>query len=125
MRNEKQRIYDIRWQKANPEFAAWSAMKARCLNPKHPAYQSYGGRGITVAPEWVHDFKAFLAHVGKRPGPTYSLDRINSDGNYEPGNVRWASLSEQNRNKRRRPSQSLNHLKQQRTANGQFAGKAA
>lgn len=85
----------------SPENTAWQNMRARCLRPSHPRYPDYGGRGITVDPRW-DDFAAFLADVGRRPGPDYSLDRIDNDGPYAPGNVRWATRSEQQRNQRRR-----------------------
>jgi hypothetical protein len=75
-------------------------MKDRCLNPGQKHYPHYGGRGITVCDRWKLDFLPFLADVGERPSPRHSLDRINVDGNYEPGNVRWATQAQQARNKR-------------------------
>lgn len=72
----------------------------RCTYPKHRAWVDYGGRGITVCERWRHSFANFLADVGKRPSDEHSLDRINNDGNYEPGNCRWATRSVQIRNKR-------------------------
>src|SRR5690242_9916571 len=83
----------------SPEYRSWQAMKSRCLNPNVPAYPRYGGRGITIWPEWVDDFAAFYAHIGPRPSLAYSLDRIDNDGSYVPGNVRWATASEQAFNK--------------------------
>lgn len=82
------------------EYNTWLAMKDRCLNPKSSNYPNWGGRGITVHPDWVKDFPRFLADVGHRPTPQHSLDRINNDGNYEPGNVRWATKKEQRANQR-------------------------
>jgi len=75
-------------------------MKDRCHNPSHAASRYYGGRGITVADEWRDNFTAFYAHIGPKPSPDHSLDRINNDGNYQPGNVRWATWSQQNKNRR-------------------------
>lgn len=92
----------LRNGRPTPEYMAWTAMKQRCQNPRHRDYASYGGRGITVCPEWRASFESFFTCIGPRPGRGYSLDRIDNDGNYEPGNVRWATLSEQNRNQRRR-----------------------
>lgn len=77
------------------EYGIWSSMKERCLNPKNKAYRYYGGRGIGIQEDWIRDFVAFFESVGPRPGPEYSLDRIDSDGNYESGNVRWATPQEQ------------------------------
>lgn len=82
------------------EYRTWSSMKSRCIHEGHPRYDLYGGRGIRVAPEWVASFESFLKHVGRRPGPRYSLDRIDNDGHYEPGNVRWATSAQQGNNRR-------------------------
>lgn len=87
----------------SPEYAAWCSMKSRCLNDKHRAYVSYGGRGIGVCARWQESFEAFLSDVGRRPSPVHSIDRINNDGHYEPSNVRWAPSSEQAKNRRRSP----------------------
>lgn len=86
------------------EYKAWESAKARCFQPNHHGFKNYGGRGITMCEEWRNDFPAFLAHVGPRPHPTYSIDRINNNGNYEPGNVRWATKTQQIHNRRRYPS---------------------
>lgn len=82
------------------EYRAWNQMKNRCLIPTVKAYPSYGGRGIKVSPLWLNDFPAFLSHVGPRPSPQHSLDRLDNNGNYEPGNVAWRTFSEQNANRR-------------------------
>ncbi len=82
------------------EHQCWRNIKARCLRPHHRQYEYYGGRGITIHPEWENNFMAFLDHVGRKPHPSLSLDRIDNDGNYEPGNVRWATYRQQNANQR-------------------------
>ena len=89
-------------RKRSSEYMAWHAMKQRCLNPKHAAYSRYGGRGIRVCDEWRDNFQQFLVDVGPRPDPSLSLDRIDNDGDYRPGNVRWATRSQQARNRRER-----------------------
>lgn len=77
-------------------------MNARCGNPKNPNFRYYGGRGIRVCERWSV-FENFLADMGRRPGREYSIDRYpDNNGNYEPGNCRWATASQQNRNKTRR-----------------------
>jgi len=83
-----------------PEYVAWQGMKTRCNNPNSISYPLYGGRGIRVCDHWAQDFLSFLSDMGPKPGPEYSLDRIDNAKNYEPGNCRWATLSEQGRNKR-------------------------
>jgi hypothetical protein len=84
----------------HPLYKRWHAMLERCRNPKRNGYENYGGRGIKVCPEW-NDFATFLADVGAPPSPRHSLDRVDTNGNYEPANVRWATWGEQARNKRR------------------------
>lgn len=86
--------------KASPEYRAWTAMRERCNYPKAVGYKNYGGRGITVCAEWQEDFQAFFDHIGPRPSPKHSVDRVDNEGHYEPGNVRWATRAEQARNTR-------------------------
>lgn len=81
-------------------YGTWVGLKQRCLNPKNPGFANYGGRGITVCESWAESFEAFLADVGERPSLRHSLDRIDNDKGYEPGNCRWATRREQNTNKR-------------------------
>jgi hypothetical protein len=84
-------------------YRLWQNIKNRCYNPKAHNYKYYGGRGIGVAPEWRHDPEAFCSYIeqtlGPRP-PGKSIDRIDNDGDYRPGNVRWATHSEQMANRR-------------------------
>lgn len=80
-----------------PEYSSWLHAKERCFNPKAQNFARYGGRGITMCDEWRHDFTVFLRHIGPRPKGC-ELDRINNDGHYEPGNVRWAPRVVQVRN---------------------------
>lgn len=84
-----------------PEYAAWESMLQRCRDPEHAGYKRYGGRGIAVAEEWigVAGFARFLAHIGPRPSRGFSIDRKKNSLGYEPGNVRWATRKEQQRNR--------------------------
>lgn len=84
--------------KPSPEYIVWTAMKARCTYSNHISFKYYGGRGIKVCARWLDNFSNFLADMGARPAGS-SLDRINPDGDYEPGNCRWATSREQARNK--------------------------
>lgn len=83
------------------EHEAWRNMIGRCERKSSREYHNYGARGIKVCERWRHSFPNFLADVGPKPSPKHSLDRYpNNDGDYEPGNVRWATWQEQSRNKR-------------------------
>ncbi len=79
-------------------YKIWAGMIKRCVNEKTKAYPRYGGRGISVHPPWRDSFEAFLADMGERPAGL-SLDRVDNDGNYEPGNCRWTTMKQQNRNR--------------------------
>lgn len=95
--------------KRHPLYAAWVNIRQRCRNPKHPRYADYGGRSTWRCPFGIYmdrrwdDFATFLADIGPRPGTSYSLDRMDNDGPYSPGNVRWSTAAEQRRNQYREP----------------------
>lgn len=86
-------------QRPDPTYSSWLAMKARCENPKSISYPRYGGSGVRICARWAHSFENFLQDMGERPADR-TLDRINPNGNYEPGNCRWATHSEQRINRR-------------------------
>ena len=83
------------------EFDVWRSARHRCSNPKSHAWKNYGGRGIRMCDRWAADFAAFLADVGARPSPKHSLDRVDNDRGYEPGNCKWVTRAEQGQNTRR------------------------
>lgn len=85
-----------------PEWSSWSAMVNRCERPSHEQFADYGGRGIAVCARWRGSYADFLADMGRKPTPQHSLDRIDNDRGYEPGNCRWATRSQQNSNRRRK-----------------------
>jgi hypothetical protein len=89
-----------------PEYFVWKEMHRRC-SPNHQSFKHYGGRGITVCERW-NVFANFIADMGPRPHPKLTLERINNDGNYEPGNCRWATWKEQYANKRKQRWDKLN-----------------
>ena len=86
-----------------PLYNAWDSIKQRCFNKENRGFPKYGGRGITMHAEWIDDFEAFAEymdiHLGPRPHG-YSIDRIDNEGHYEPGNLRWADAVTQRRNQR-------------------------
>lgn len=83
-----------RWQNKTPEYRVWEGARNRCRNPNNRSYARYGGRGITFSAVF-DDFAVFLAEIGPRPSPNHSIDRIDNERGYEPGNIRWATRSEQ------------------------------
>lgn len=82
-----------------PEYRIWGAIVQRCTNANNPAFHHYGGRGILVCDRWRDSFGSFIEDVGRRPEPGMQLDRINNNGNYEPGNVRWVTRGENMKNR--------------------------
>lgn len=88
----------------SPEFASWKSAKARCFNPRNAGFPDYGGRGITMCAEWKESFERFYEDMGPRP-QGMSLERLDVNGNYHPGNCLWADSKQQGRN--RRPSLRL------------------
>ncbi len=82
-----------------PEYAIWKAMHQRCSNPNFDDFHNYGGRGISVCESW-NDFAVFISDMGRRPSSEYSIDRINTNGNYEPTNCKWSTRIEQGNNRR-------------------------
>lgn len=91
----------------HPLYGRWYRMIRRCTVPAEPQYADYGGRGISVCDAWLEP-AGYIAYVeeelGPRPSSSHSIDRINNDGDYEPGNLRWATRSVQNANQRQRTS---------------------
>ena len=83
-------------------YRIWNAMIQRCTNPNQPHYERYGGRGVTVCDAWRGSFEAFYADMGEPTTDTHSIDRKDNMRGYEPGNCRWATLSEQRQNQRKR-----------------------
>lgn len=111
LRNDYSRSCGCRWRERYPSREeakqrrimrhTWEQMIGRCSNPRNISYKNYGARGIQVCERWKQSFEAFRADVGDRPSPQHQLDRYpDNNGNYEPGNVRWATRQEQNRNMR-------------------------
>jgi hypothetical protein len=99
--NNNQTIHgERRHDKTSTEYHKWIDMKTRCCNSKIRGWKNYGGRGITVCDRWLNSFENFLADMGRCPDGL-TLDRKNNDGNYESGNCRWATIKEQNNNRRK------------------------
>jgi hypothetical protein len=92
------------------ESKAWSNMQYRCYNPKCKSYKYYGACGITVCQRWRDSFQAFVDDVGPKPSPEYSIHRVDNDGNYEPGNCKWATAKEQAFNNRKNQNARINKI---------------
>lgn len=100
LQHERARVVNVTHGMRNSrEYASWVSMKNRCLNEKYRRYNLWGGRGIKIYAPWVDSFEEFYAHIGPRPEGT-TLDRIDNEGDYVPGNVRWASPTQQANNLR-------------------------
>lgn len=84
-----------------PEYNTWMKIRNRCSNPRDIKYKDYGARGIRVCSEWDNSFEAFYRYIGPKPHTSWSIDRIDVNGDYEPGNCRWADPKTQSRNKRK------------------------
>jgi hypothetical protein len=93
---EKNKTHGMRYE---IEYRIWVGIKNRCNNKASKDYERYGGKGITMFDAWANDFGAFIEHVGRRPSPRHSIDRIDNTRGYEPENVRWATREQQERNK--------------------------
>ena len=87
-------------KKNTSEYRSWYGMKSRCYNPNNKRYKNYGGRGIEVCDRWKDSFENFYNDMGSKPSSKHSIDRIDNDRNYEPGNCKWSTATEQNRNQR-------------------------
>jgi hypothetical protein len=99
-----------------PEYTTWVNINQRCTNPNIRSYRWYGARGISVSPSWANSFQKFLADIGPRPSPKHSINRLNSNGNYEKSNCVWSDKAEQVANLRSNVVIEFNGKKQHQAA---------
>lgn len=95
-----------------PGYNSWNAMKARCNHSGSKAYPNYGGRGITICDEWKDNFEQFISDMGERPSDRHTIERLDTNGNYEPSNCVWATYGEQMNNKRNNRTLEHNGVEQ-------------
>lgn len=100
VRGVRGRVYERHGMTGTRMHRIWMGMLKRCYTPINPGYKNYGGRGITVCRRWMLSFSAFYEDMKEGYDDALSIDRINNDGNYEPGNCRWATAKQQANNKR-------------------------
>ncbi len=89
----------IHGESGSEEYGVWTGIASRCTNPRLKGFKDYGARGIRLCERWL-DFRNFLSDMGRRPSPKHSIERVNNEGHYEPGNCVWATSEEQALNKR-------------------------